>query len=57
MKLVIKMEPIVIDYAPTAVWLDILSATGTAIFLAALISMVVLGMRSSNQGPEDRGQS
>lgn len=28
--------------------LDILSATGTAIFIAAIISMVVLGMRTSD---------
>ena len=48
-KLVIKMEPIVAKATPyAAVYkLDILSATGTAIFLAALITMVVLGMRTS----------
>ncbi len=48
-KLVIKMEPIVAKATPyAAVYkLDILSATGTAIFLAALITMVVLGMRAS----------
>ncbi|WP_374245962.1 L-lactate permease [Zoogloea sp.] len=48
-KLVIKMEPIVAKATPyAAVYkLDILSATGTAIFLSALITMLVLGMRSS----------
>ena len=49
-KLVIKVEPIVAKATPyAAVYkLDILSATGTAIFLSALISMVVLGMRSGD---------
>ncbi|HMV18031.1 MAG TPA: L-lactate permease [Rhodocyclaceae bacterium] len=47
-KLVIKMEPIVAKATPyAAVYkLDLLSATGTAIFLSALISMLVLGLRS-----------
>ena len=47
-KLVIKMEPIVTKATPyAAVYkLDLLSATGTAIFLAAIISMFVLGMKS-----------
>ena len=46
-KLVIKMEPIVAKATPyAAVYkLDLLSATGTAIFLSALISMLVLGLR------------
>lgn len=46
-KLVIKMEPIVAQATPyaAAYKLDLLSATGTAIFISALISMVVLGMR------------
>lgn len=46
-KLVIKMEPIVAKATPyAAVYkLDIISATGTAIFLAAIISMFVLGMK------------
>ncbi|MBX9935569.1 MAG: L-lactate permease [Burkholderiaceae bacterium] len=48
-QLVIKMEPIVAKATPyAAVYkLDILSATGTAIFIAALISMIVLGMKTS----------
>lgn len=47
-KLVVKVEPIVAKATPyAAVYkLDLLSATGTAIFLSALISMVVLGMKS-----------
>lgn len=47
-KLVIKMEPIVAKATPyAAVYkLDLVSATGTAIFLAAIISMFVLGMKS-----------
>jgi L-lactate permease len=55
-KLVIKMEPIVAKATPyAAVYkLDILSATGTAIFIAAIISMVVLGMRTSDAAKASR---
>jgi L-lactate transport len=49
-KMVIKMEPIVAKATPyAAVYkLDLLSATGTAIFLSAIITMLVLGMRAGD---------
>lgn len=47
-KMVTKVEPIVAKATPyAAVYkLDLLSATGTAIFISAIITMLVLGMKS-----------